>query len=599
MDISEIDYKYYYSSTQQTEIIQALEQIEKSDWIALDTETTGLDPLHSRIRLLQLGIQDKIFLFDCFKLGWDENPLSVPKLLRNLLESPQKIKIIQNANFDWKFIRLRLGISIDGIFDTLLASILLAAGDRKIKHSLKNILFREMGLFLDKEMQKSNWGDDLNEEQLKYAARDVIYLNPLREKLKEKLIASGQEKIAKIEFYCLPAISQMELDGVFLDKQKWVEIIDNFKLKKEKIVGQLNSKVSATQMNLFSNKTESTLNFNSSMEVKKFFEKQKGIYLPDASETTLKSLIKDYEEADWILKLRHCDKMISTFGDSILQRINLKSNRVHPSYRQISAPSGRMSCTRPNMQQIPKSIGLRNAVMAENDGVFVIADYSQIELRIAAAVSNEKNMLDAFENNQDLHLLTAAQLLRKPVEKISASERQAAKAVNFGFLYGMGAARFKSYAKTQYGVTLSEKDSENWRQRFFEAYPGIAKWQRETPRHANKVREIRTPLGRKINIPEGEEWFSGTLNLPIQGGAAEGIKLAMGRLFRKLPHDDVKLVAMIHDELIYEIKSEKSPEEQKEIRQTIEDGMIHGMNQVIQGKVPITVDTKISPSWSK
>jgi DNA polymerase-1 len=579
------------------------ESLNSTSAIGLDTETTGLDSLSSKVRLLQLSTGKKTWVFDLFDLGFTsadpQIPNELPEKLIEVLENPKIVKVAQNAKFDWSMLFANFKVSVFPLFDTWIASKLL---DPNIKgHSLKDLALRYLDIDLDKAEQNSNWTGSLTSEQLKYAALDASIMIPLRDILRERLIHEGIERCAKIEFQCTPAIGAMEVGGVSLLKDKWIEVLRSVESERNVYLEKVRPYFPATQPGLFSDVKEET-NYNSPTSIKAALKQVTGKDYFDVTEGVLKPMAEEIPFVDWLLKYRHLEKITTSYGENFVSKINPKTGRIHPHYSQLSASSGRMSCYKPNLQQIPKSFGFRECIVPAPGKKFLIADYSQVELRVAAVVAKENRMLAAFRSGEDLHRLTASSLSRKLPDQITKEERQAAKAVNFGFLYGMGSERFKHYASEQYGVKISDEEAEKYRATFFNTYPGIRNWHRYEPDRANRDRVLRTLTGRKAIIPEGENWFSGVLNFPVQGSAADGMKAAMGLVYRELTQKKnmVRICGMIHDELLLEVEQDYcSDEGMAEAKKMVSSAMKQAMENILENKVPIEVDIKSAESWAE
>src|SRR5262249_9721606 len=243
----------------------------------------------------------------------------------------------------------------------------------------------------------------------------------------------------------------------------------------------------------------------------------------------------------------------STYGADWLR--HAPAGRIHAGWRQLGANSGRMACTKPNLQNLPRDQRYRRCFVARPGHVLVKADYSQIELRIAAKLAGEERMIAAYRAGQDLHTLTASQILGKA--EVTRADRQLAKAVNFGLLYGMGARGFRVYARSHYGVELSEAQARQYRQAFFDAYPGLARWHRRVGRSGGHPVEPRTLAGRRRL---GVVRFNDKLNCPVQGTGADGLKRALALLWeRRRECPGAVPVLVVHDEIVVECDAAQAP----------------------------------------
>jgi DNA polymerase I-like protein with 3'-5' exonuclease and polymerase domains len=291
-------------------------------------------------------------------------------------------------------------------------------------------------------------------------------------------------------------------------------------------------------------------------------------------------------------------KLVSTYG--YWPREYVSGDRIHCRLHPLAADSGRFSCTEPNLQQVPSehvAPGLRACFRAAKGHVLVVADYAQIELRVAAHLAPCEALRTVFREGRDPHRATAATLTGKPEAEVTPRERQLAKAVNFGFLFGMGAPRFRSYAQDSYGVALDERESQRAREAFLRTFPGIARWHtkvgalgRGTPPHAVTV---RTALGRRKRFAADRFSFNAALNIPVQGTAADGFKLAMTRLQPRLAALGGRGILCVHDEYIAEVSTARA----EEARVVVEATMREAMQEIVTS-VPIEVEAKIAQTWT-
>jgi DNA polymerase I-like protein with 3'-5' exonuclease and polymerase domains len=297
-------------------------------------------------------------------------------------------------------------------------------------------------------------------------------------------------------------------------------------------------------------------------------------------------------------RLARLDKLISTYRYWARDYVG-PDRRIHCRLHPLAADSGRFSCTDPNLQQVPAehtAPGLRACFVPAPGNVLVIADYAQIELRVAAHLAPCPAMRAVFRAGRDPHRATAATLAGKPEQAVDNHERKLAKAVNFGFLFGMGAKRFQSYARDSYGLELDERQAAEAREAFFHTFPGIAAWHRRignlSRRGDREPITVTTAMGRRRTFPAGNFSFNAALNIPVQGTAAEGFKLAMLRLQPALAELGGRGVLIVHDEYIAEV-----PEAAAErARVLVEEIMIAAMREVVDS-VPIVVEAEIATHW--
>ncbi len=300
-------------------------------------------------------------------------------------------------------------------------------------------------------------------------------------------------------------------------------------------------------------------------------------------------------ETDVPDRIARLDKLISTYG--YWAREHIRGGRIHSRLHPLATDSGRFSCTDPNLQQVPSTHtapGLRACFEAPPGMALVVADYAQIELRVAAHLAPCDALRGVFRDGRDPHRATAATITSKPESEISSHERKLAKAVNFGFLFGMGAARFRSYAADGYGVELSDREAAAARSAFLSTYPGIARWHQRVGalgRASDQV-TVRTVLGRRKRFAPGRFSFNAALNIPVQGTAAEGFKRAMVALGPALERLGGRGVMVVHDEYIAEVPQARA----QEARTLVESTMKTSMASVVD-TVPIEVEAEVVPAW--
>lgn len=582
MDLSNLSYIYVDDETKLTE---ALSYLSTASVLGIDTETTGLDPLKDKLRLLQIAD--------------GEHPVAVidmtiisPLKLKNLFQS-QGVKVFQNAKFDIKFLLVN-GFNISGpIFDTMLAAQIVRDSKGPFSFGLENLATYYLDTKLPKDEQKSDWGTKLTKEQIEYAARDAAILIPLREKLIKEIKKGKLIEVCKLEFDCLWAVVDMELSGMALDMEKWVKLQGKYRQEQMNLSLKLQKELGngGVQMNIFGEELTGGINLDSQTQIKKAL-KGKGIELDSTAYADLLQYKDSSEVVEWLIDYRRVSKAIQGFLSPIPEWINPVSGRIHSSYRQIGSQSGRFSCGNPNIQQIPRAKEFRECFVPESGHKFVIADYSQIELRVAAEIAKDETMLEAYKKGQDLHALTASLMTNKNILDITKSERQAAKAVNFGLIYAMGAKGLQGYAKTVYGTDMTLQQAEIFRERFFKAYKGIASWHAAMKKQVN-VTESRTLSGRRCVYSE-EPFLTALLNIPVQGTAADINKKALALLVPIAKSLKGKIVASVHDEIILEVEEDKAESAAFQLKSIMERAGAYYLRFV-----PVIAEAIIADSWAE
>jgi DNA polymerase-1 len=306
-----------------------------------------------------------------------------------------------------------------------------------------------------------------------------------------------------------------------------------------------------------------------------------GVQVEDTADEALAAV--DHPLAALVREYRSATKRCSTYGQDWLQHV-ASDGRVYAQWVQLGSRAGRMSCRDPNMKQLPRGEH-RRCVRPPAGKILVKADYSQIELRIAALVADERRMVEAFRRGEDLHVLTAQRVLG--IKEVTKAQRQLAKAVNFGLLYGMGAKGFQVYARSNYGVAMTPEEARSYRNAFFRAYPGLARWHRSQP---DGEVETRTLTGRRRL---GVSRFTEKLNTPVQGTGADGLKLALALLWeRRGQCPGAVPVLAVHDEIVVEADHGQAESAAAWLKQA----MLDAMTPLI-APVPVEVDLKIAPTW--
>ncbi|WP_213699015.1 bifunctional 3'-5' exonuclease/DNA polymerase [Acetomicrobium sp.] len=555
------------------EACREINKLKGKSLLAIDTETTGLDPLKDRIRLVQIGAPgEPPLLLDMFALE-REKTISA---LNELLEDIGKTKLFHNAKFDLSFLKVA-GVNVEGpIFDTMLAEQLIISGLGNSSVKLSDLSLKYLHRPLSKEQQTSDWSGELSKGQLEYAARDVTVLLELYTPITQGIKKAKLSEVAQIEFETLPAVVALELNGILLDRQKL-----------EKLTGQLHTELEEAEANC-RNLFGDGINLNSPKQLLEALEKR-GIKTDKTDAATLKSMEKKHPEASVILRYRKASKAVSTFTEKLPGFIHPVTGRIHPSYWQLGAATGRFSCSNPNLQQIPNELRFRECFIPAPGNKFVIADYSQIELRVAAAISRDPVMLKAYRTGEDLHRQTAAILTGKDPADIDKKERQLAKAVNFGLLFAMGARGLSDYAENSYGVKMSVREAEEFKGKFFDHYTGLRDWHKCTK--SGSYYEARTLKGRR-RLWSTVSSLNERLNMPVQGTAADIMKIALARLPKALQGTEAKLVAIIHDEIILEVPEDKAEEAKRMLVTVMEsagDGFID---------IPLVAEAAIADSWA-
>jgi DNA polymerase I-like protein with 3'-5' exonuclease and polymerase domains len=581
---------------------KAVASLSAQQAIGLDTETTELDPYLGRLRLIQLATPAGVHIVDLNAFGNGSNgdlrKTDALAPLRDLLSAPRPIKIAHNAKFDAKFIKHQLGADLGGIFDTLLASQLIGAGDIEERHGLETVASRYLNEEVDKTERLSNWNFELSEAQLEYAARDAAVLLPLREKLIERIRADSLIGCAQLEFECVMTVADMELTGFYMHKDRWLEQLAIVEKRRAVLADQLQDvlAVESSQGTLFGGPQRDEINLDSHQQLTQALERL-GIPVPDSTRNwKLQPLAAEYPVIATLLEYRTVQKALTSYGQNMIDLINPTTSRLHADFRQIGAPTGRFSCTNPNIQQVPHAIEYRRCFSGYPEGrKLVIADYSQIELRILAEFSGDRGFINAFNSGADLHRVTAAEVFNISLEQVTKEQRDFAKRLNFGVVYGIGAQRFSMMT----GSSLAE--AENILRKYFATYRQLDTYLQEAANRAVRERQARTGSGRLVRFRYDEQdrqQISMTKrngkNTPIQGTSADILKRALRLLKDELRDTNAQIVNIIHDEIVVEADADEA----EEVARKVERAMCAAGEEYVK-TVPVKVETEIADEWVK
>jgi DNA polymerase-1 len=519
----------------------------------LDIETDnsnglGLDVFSSKIVTIQI-------LLPSGKTIILKDPKSL-EAVKQLLEN--NLVIGHNLKFDSKFLKHHFGITLYNVYDTYLAELVLSGGSyvgKKGVTGLKDLILRYCGHAISKEEQTTfQYGVPLTEQQKQYAANDLKYLPEIYKQQQVKIKLMGLEDVINTEIKALPAIVWLELSGISVDRDRINELHTEIEVRKREAERIL--------YGVFGE-----INLNSTQQLKRELNLL-GIPVTSTKKEELANF--DFPVIKTLLEYKEATKFLSTFG-KLSTYIHKDTGRIHADFFQIGAKSGRLSCTKPNLQQQPsKTLPKWRTIFKAAVGYKIItADYSQIELRILAQVSQDSGYLEAYRKDEDLHKLTASKIFKIPLESVDKKQRDIAKTVNFGIAYGMWTYGLQKKLKTA-GIEVTENEAEGIIKGFYEVYPGVAKYLRNISTEGLKNLEVRNCAGRlmKFEMPEDGKAQKSikreSKNLPIQSLCADMIKIAMGNLFLVLEPKGVKFINTVHDELVFECK-ESQAEEVKDI----------------------------------
>ena len=604
-----IDRKKYYLITNLDEIDSWIKEAEEAGEVAVDTETSSLDP--HQADLIGISLSSKIGKACYIPVGHKSKKNidkdQTLKKLKPLLEDPSIKKIGQNIKFDF-IVLFKHGIKITSMEDTMLMSYVLDSG--KNRHNMdtlseihlnhKPIAFKDLVGTGKKEINFSFV--DL-EKAKDYAAEDADVTFRLYKKFNKSL---KDEKMINIyetfEKPMIKILADMEIEGIKIDNDFLKTLSSKFGKKIEKIQREV-YKISKKEFNIASPKQLGEILYND-LKIADLKKTKKGSFATSAS--VLEDLaFKGHKFPQLVLDWRQISKLKNTYSDTLPEHINPKTKRIHTSFLLAATTTGRLASSDPNLQNIPikseDGKDIRKAFIAEKGLSLISADYNQIEMRILADLADVKELKKAFRNNEDIHSLTASQIFNIGINKVNEDQRRKAKAINFGIIYGI----------SQYGlakqINVSNQDAEEFLNAYFSKFPEIKLYMDKTIKFCRKSGYVNNIFGRKshfININDKNYNVRNfqeraAINAPIQGSASEIMRLAMIRLDKRLKEQKnkkTKMLLQIHDELIFET----SKEEVKRISKII----IEEMSSVVKSEhhsfsIPLTVDLNIGDNWGE
>ncbi len=596
----------YQCVTTIEELNQWVEKIKQHKKFIFDTETTSLNAMQARIVGVSLATDANEAAYIPF--GHDylgvETQLTEEQVLgglKPLLESPTIEVIGQNLKYDMKVLANH-DISLQGIAsDTMLESYVLDSSTRNDMDSLAlKYLGRNTIHFEDvagKGKNQLTFNQIPLEEATPYAAEDAEITLLLHETLSSKLKQDEklQRVLNEIELPLVPILSKMERTGVLvdsalLDKQSKALTLRLLELEKETFA------LAGDEFNLNSPKQLQAILFDK-LNLPVISKTPKG--QPSTAENVLQELALEYELPQLILEYRSLSKLKSTYTDKLPKQVEPTTGRIHTSYHQAVTATGRLSSSDPNLQNIPirteQGRQIRQAFIAPKGYKLVAADYSQIELRIMAHLSQDKTLLDAFANNADIHSITASEVFGVPFDEVDKEQRRRAKAINFGLIYGMSPF---GLAK-QLGIERS--DASEYVDTYFKRYPGVKQYMDDTRQMAHKQGFVETLFGRRLYLPEinaknkmrQQAAERTAINAPMQGTAADIIKRAMISMDSTLANSslDIRMIMQVHDELVFEVK-------ENEVEQAC-DLMKNQMESAATLDVPLLVEVGVGSNWDE
>ena len=594
----------YEVITEQTQLDHWLEQLQSCDLFSVDTETTNIDAICAEIVGISLAITPGYPAY--IPLIHDDgspqlNREKVLASLKPILEDAKIGKIGQNLKYDYNVFKNH-GITLKGlVFDTMLESYLLnSAGAR---HDMDTLALK----YLDYKTIRFADVAGIGKKQLRfdqipvakaapYAAEDAEIALELHQCLYPMMDDKLRQVLSEIEMPLITVIAEMERHGVLIDKDTLLKHGERLKLR----ISSLEKEAVELVGRAF--------NLNSPKQLQEIlYQEQQCPILsktpkgqPSTAESVLQELAFDYRLPAVILEYRGLTKLVSTYIDALPKRINPKTHRVHTSYNQAVAATGRLSSSEPNLQNIPirseEGRLIRKAFIAPPNHVLLSADYSQIELRIMAHLSEDPNLLKAFANGWDIHTATASEIFAVDLMDVSSEQRRRAKAVNFGLIYGMSAF---GLAK-QLGV--ERQDAQQYIDCYFKRYPGVLNYMERTRKQAHLQGFVETMFGRRLYLPDinarnmmrQKAAERTAINAPMQGTAADIIKKAMLAVadWQGLQTKPIlRMIMQVHDELVFEVHQDAIELAKSTVRSLME--------HPIELSVPLLVSIGVGRDWDE
>ncbi len=597
----------YRTVLDEKDLAQLVEELSASEAFAIDTETTSENPMRAELVGVSFSMNsDRAFYIPCGH-RYEDAPAqlsaeTVIERIRPLVEDPARVKIGQNIKYDW-IVLARCGLSFSGrLFDTMVASYLI--NPTKRAHNLEQIALDFLGRKTIAFQEVAGKGRDAKlfsevplEKAAPYACEDADVTLQAKNVLAPKLEEIGlADLMEKVEMPLLPVLVRMEMRGVRVDTDLLGRLSKSFEHQLDALEGAIHG-LAGEAFNINSSQQLSRILFEKlNLPVQKKTKKKTG-YSTDVD--VLTALAREHELPAMILRHRTLAKLKSTYTDALVGLVNPETDRIHTSYNQTVTATGRLSSSEPNLQNIPirteEGRQIRGAFIPEDGWRLLSADYSQIELRVLAHCSADPILIRAFENEEDIHARTASEVFGVAPDNVTPELRRQAKAINFGIIYGMSPFGLSR----QLGI--SQKMAKTYIDHYFARYPNVREFLDATVAESKKTRSAQTLMGRIRLLPEitssnysVRQFAERTaINTPIQGTAADLLKVAMIRIDGRLQREGLKaaMILTVHDELVFEVP----PDELSQLRSLVQEEM-QGVQQL---KVPLKVNLAEGGNWAE
>ena len=577
-----------------------VEKMMKQEIVAFDTETEGLNALETDIVGISFSWQKGIGYYLPIKNNKSAHEKSF-EILRPFFESTEIIKVGHNIKFDIQVLH-KYNVKVSSpIYDTMVAHYLINPDMRHNLDTLSESYLNYSPISIESLIGKKGKNQismrDVSIDKITdYASEDSDITLQLKSIFDKEIEVNNLSKIFyDIEIPMINVLSEMETEGIKIDTSYLEKLDKEFEEDLEKLKKEIFKK-SGEEFNLNSPKQLGEILFDKLKLVSKPKKTKTGQY--STSEEVLSSLANDHKIIEDILEWRSLDKLQNTYVKSLPNEVSSLTNRVHSSFNQTVTTTGRLSSNNPNLQNIPIRTAngqkIRRAFIPRgSDYILMAADYSQIELRVIASMSNEENMIDAFVNNQDIHTMTASKIYNVDPENVTREQRGNAKTVNFGIIYGVSAFGLSQQ------TDLNRSESKVMIDNYFINYPGLKKYMSDQIDFARNNGYVETIMGRRRylqNINSQNNMLRSSsernaINAPIQGSAADIIKIAMININSELKKQSLKskMLLQVHDELVFDVhKSEKDK---------IKDIVKTTMESAVKLKVPLKIDLEFGKNW--
>ena len=589
----------YHLVDNEDERRRIIQNLLTNDFLVLDTETTSTEPMTGELVGISLSVAENSAYYFPIPANRKE-ALSIVNEFKRLFENTNSVKIGQNIKYDMIVLK-KYGVNVKGkLFDTMIAHYVLQPELRHNMDYLAEVYLNYQTIHIDQLIGPKGKGQltmrDLTPQQVyRYACEDADVTLKLKRVLEEKLKeAEVEELFYQIEMPLVPVLVEMEYNGVRIDttslKQSSVHFTQRLKEIEEEVY-----QLAGTPFNISSPKQVGEILFDRMKIVEKARKTKGGQYV--TNEEVLESLRNKHDIVGKILDYRGVKKLLSTYIDALPLLINPETGRIHSSFNQAVTSTGRLSSSNPNLQNIPirdeDGKELRKAFIPDEGCSFFSADYSQIELRLMAHLSGDPHMIAAFNRNDDIHAATAAKVYKVSMEEVTSDMRRKAKTANFGIIYGIstfGLAERMNVPRAEAKELIDE---------YFASYPRIKEYMNESIEQARQNGYVETIFHRRRYLPDITSHNAtvrgyaerNAINAPIQGSAADIIKVAMARIHQRFESNNLKakLILQVHDELNFSV-----PEEEKEL---VEKIVIEEMEHAYQMQVPLKADFGWGKNW--